>query len=60
MEEQLTALRKANTWKIVELLTGMNVVGSKWVYQVKKDVDGNIVCKMVHLVMQIFFVNPWD
>ena len=58
MEEELAALHKAGTWTIVAPPPGANIVGSRWVFRVKKDADGNIVRKKARLVAQGFSQIP--
>jgi hypothetical protein len=58
MEEELAALKKAETWMIIEPLLGINVIGSRWVFRVKKDADGSIVRKKAQLVVQGFSQIP--
>jgi len=36
-------LKNTDTWQLVEPPENINIVGSKWVYKVKKDAAGNIV-----------------
>jgi hypothetical protein len=40
MEEEMDALEKNKTWDLVELPKDRRVVGCKWVYKLKKGVDG--------------------
>lgn len=40
MNDELVALEKNGTWKIVEMPPGVKLIGSKWVYKVKHKVDG--------------------
>ena len=35
MEEELEALKKNNTWRLVELPKGQKVVGCKWIFKRK-------------------------
>ena len=37
--EEMTALHKNNTWELVELPKGKEIVGCKWVYTVKHKAD---------------------
>ena len=42
MEEEMESLAKNNTWDLVELPEGRSVVGCKWVFKLKRKVDGSI------------------
>lgn len=46
MEEELDQLRNNKTWEIIpasEMELGHRALAGKWVYQVKQDIDGNII-----------------
>ena len=40
--KEMKALKKNNTWEIVELLRDKRTVGCKWVFMVKYQIDGSI------------------
>ena len=42
MQEELEALKKNNTWKLVPLPEGKKIVGCKWVFSIKYKADGSI------------------
>ncbi|KAL0367478.1 UNVERIFIED_CONTAM: Retrovirus-related Pol polyprotein from transposon RE1 [Sesamum radiatum] len=42
MKDELNALEKDKTWKIVDLSKGRKAIGCKWVYKVKLKPDGSI------------------
>lgn len=45
MEEELDQLHKNETWTLIpasEMKPGHQALGGKWVYKIKRDVDGNI------------------
>jgi hypothetical protein len=42
MLEEMAALQKNKTWKLVSLLKGKKTVNCKWVYTVKQDPNGKI------------------
>ena len=50
IEEELATLKAAGTWRLEEALPGANIIGSKWVFKVKKDATGNVVCYKARLV----------
>jgi len=56
--EKLYTLKKASTWELIDPLPNANIVELKWVFHVKKDAAGNIVCYKVHLVAQGFSQVP--
>ena len=58
IEEELVTLKEVGTWKLVDMLGGVNVVGSKWVFHAKKDAAGNVICYKVCLVAQGFSQVP--
>lgn len=41
MEDEITALRKNNTWVLVPYEPSQSIVGSKWVFKVMKNGDRN-------------------
>lgn len=43
IQEELSVLKTAGTWELVDAPNGVNIVGSKWVFHAKKDAAGNIV-----------------
>lgn len=42
MKEEMEAMKSNQTWSLVPYEPHMNIVGSKWVYKVKKKADGSI------------------
>lgn len=42
MEKEITALNNDHTWDFVVLPKGKKAIGCKWVYKIKKNVDGSI------------------
>ncbi|CAM8947441.1 unnamed protein product [Rhodiola kirilowii] len=42
MEEEISALCRTHTWKLVPRPPGTNVIGSKWVFKTKHRPDGSI------------------
>ena len=42
MQKELDALEKAHTWTVVECPPNVNVVGCKWVFQIKRNANGKI------------------
>lgn len=54
MQEELNSIEENDTWKLVDLPCGRKAIGSKWVFKLKRDVDGNIVRHKARLVAQGF------
>ena len=50
MEEEISSIRKNETWKLVPLLDSHKPIGLKWVYKLKKDTQGRIVKHKARLV----------
>ena len=56
--EELKTLEEAGTWELINPLAGANIVGSKWVFRMKKDAAGHVVRFKAHLVAQGFLQVP--
>jgi hypothetical protein len=54
MQEELEALKKNNTWKLVPLPEGKKIVGCKWVFSIKYKADGSIDRYKARLVAKGF------
>ena len=54
MKEEIERLIRRGTWKPVPRPEGANIVGSKWVYRLKKDANRNVTSHRAHLVAQGF------
>ena len=54
IEEELATLKAAGTWRLKEAPLGANIIGYKWVFKMKKDAAGNVVCYKARLVTQGF------
>jgi hypothetical protein len=54
MEKEMKSLQENEVWDLVELPRGRKPVGSKWVFKVKTDEDGNIERYKARLVAQGF------
>jgi len=54
MCDEIAALRSNHTWSLVLFHSSMNVVGSRWVYQIKCRVDGSIERYKARLVARGF------
>lgn len=64
MQEELKALEDAQTWSIVEKPQGVNVVGCKWVFRIKRNADGEIDKYKARLVAkgysQVYGIDYYD
>ena len=64
MQKELVALEKARTWTIVECPPNVNVVGCKWVFQIKRNANGEIDKYKARLVAkgysQVYGVDYYD
>ena len=54
MCDEIAALRENRTWSLVSFHPSMNVVGSRWVYRIKRRVDGSIERYKARLVARGF------
>ena len=52
IETELRSLDDAQTWRVVERPIGMNVVGCKWVFKIKRNAAGEIDKYKAQLVMK--------
>ena len=58
MDEEIEAIKKNQTWKLVNLPEGKDAIGVKWIYKTKFDVDGNVVKHKARLVAKVFSQQP--
>ena len=42
MKEEMDSLEKKETWELVKLPKDRKMVGCKWVFKLKKEVDGKV------------------
>jgi hypothetical protein len=54
MYDEIKALRSNHTWSLVPFHPSMNVVGNRWVYRIKRCVDGNIKRYKARLIARGF------
>jgi Reverse transcriptase (RNA-dependent DNA polymerase) len=52
MKDEIQQLEQRETWKVVKKPPDANVVGSKWVFQLKKDANGEVLTHRARLVAQ--------
>ena len=54
MEQETKSLQENDVWELVELPKGRKPVGSKWIFRVKTDADGQVEWYKAWLVAQGF------
>jgi hypothetical protein len=54
MCDEIAALRINRTWSLVPFHPSMNIVGSRWVYRIKRRVDGSIERYKARLIARGF------
>jgi hypothetical protein len=54
MDREMKTLKDAGTWETVPRPTGRNIVGSKWVFRIKRKADGDIDKYKARLVARGF------
>ena len=54
MQAEIAALQSQGTWSLVSLPPHKNIVGCKWIFKIKKHVDGSVACHKARLVAQGF------
>jgi hypothetical protein len=55
MEEKMAALDKNDTWDLVELSTGRNPIGRKWLFKKKLNTEGKVEKYKARLVAKGYF-----
>jgi hypothetical protein len=54
MCDEIAALHTNRTWSLVPFHPSMNIVGSRWVYRIKRRVDGSIERYKARLIARGF------
>ena len=52
MQEEIEALHRNHTWKLVELPAGRKAIGNKWVYKIKRDSNDQVERYRARLVVK--------
>ena len=52
MDDEISALKHNNTWRLVPRLVNHNVIGFRWIFKTKLHVDGSIEHHKARLVVQ--------
>jgi hypothetical protein len=55
MDEEMVALDKNEAWDLMELSTGRNPIGNKWVFKKKLNAEGKVDKYKVWLVTKGYF-----
>jgi hypothetical protein len=50
MNDELDQIEKNNTWEMVQILEGKNVIGSKWIFKNKLNEQGQVIRNKERLV----------
>jgi len=50
MNKEIQSIEKNKTWKLCQLPVGHKPIGLKWVYKLKKNLDGEVVKHKARLV----------
>jgi hypothetical protein len=50
MEDEIEVIEKNKTWKLVERPEDKEIIGVKWIYKVKYNVDGSVQRNIARLV----------
>jgi hypothetical protein len=58
VDRELDSIDRAGTWNVVDKVEGEKEVGSKWVFKVKRLVDGSINKFKAPLIAQSFTQRP--
>lgn len=53
----MKALKRNNTWCLAPYTSSMNIVGCKWVFKVKKNIDDSFQRCKARLVAEGFYQN---
>ena len=54
MKEELDAMESNNTWFVVKLPNGKQLISCRWIYKVKYNPDGSVSRYKARLVFQGF------
>src|SRR5262249_13453288 len=58
MEKEIGRMHTLGAWELTEARTGANIVRSKWVYRIKRDVNNNAIEYKSRLVAQGYTQVP--
>lgn len=58
MHNEFHALLENDTWALVPQSPCMNLVGCKWIYRIKRNLDGSVAWYKAHLIAKGFHQQP--
>lgn len=58
MGEELLALQRNNTWRLVPAPPSQNIIGNKWIFRIKRNANGDIQRYKARLVAKGFHQTP--
>ena len=58
MQDELRSLAENNAWELTELPPGAKLTGSRWVFDLKRDVAGHVVRNKAQFLVRGFTQNP--
>ena len=58
MQDEFDALRRNSTWELVPPSPSQNIIGCRWVYKIKRNMDGTISRYKARLVAKGFHQRP--
>ncbi len=58
MEDEIEVIEKNKTWKLVERPKDKEIIGVKWIYKVKYNVDGSVQRNKARLVAKGYSQQP--
>lgn len=58
MHEEFLALQNNKTWTLIPLTDQMDIIGNKWIFKLKRILDGSTNRYNAGLVIKSFYKNP--
>ena len=58
MDEEIQCIEKNQTWELVDVPKGKDVINVKWIYKTKQDADGNVQNHKARMVSIGFTHQP--
>ena len=53
MNEEIYAIEKNNTWELTKLLKDKKAIGIKWVFKIKRNVNGDVERQKQGLLLKV-------